>query len=48
MDENSDLAQEEFRDKLLRIPNLPHESVPVAEVSDDNVEVARWGEPKNV
>ena len=30
----------------LRIPNLPHESVPVGENETQNIEVARWGEPR--
>ncbi|MGR6837250.1 serine--tRNA ligase [Syntrophomonas erecta] len=31
---------------LLRIPNLPHESVPVGPDEGSNVEVRRWGEPR--
>ena len=30
----------------LEIPNLPHESVPMGKDEDDNVEIRRWGEPK--
>jgi len=37
--------EERLREFLLRIPNLPHESVPVGEGPEDNVEVRRWGEP---
>ncbi|SHG81116.1 serine--tRNA ligase [Ornithinibacillus halophilus] len=29
---------------LLSIPNIPHESVPVGEDEDDNVEARKWGE----
>ncbi|RIU96678.1 serine--tRNA ligase [Bacillus licheniformis] len=29
---------------MLSIPNIPHESVPVGETEDDNVEVRKWGE----
>lgn len=29
---------------MLSIPNIPHESVPVGEDEEDNVEVRRWGE----
>ena len=32
-------------DLTLRIPNVPHESVPSGKNSDDNVEVRRWGMP---
>ncbi len=31
---------------MLGIPNLPHESVPAGDSDDDNVEVRRWGTPK--
>ncbi|NIK12768.1 serine--tRNA ligase [Alkalibacillus almallahensis] len=29
---------------MLSIPNVPHESVPIGETEDDNVEVRQWGE----
>jgi seryl-tRNA synthetase len=29
----------------LRIPNLPHPSVPVGQAADQNLEVRRWGQP---
>lgn len=35
-----------LREMLLAIPNIPHESVPFGESEDDNVEVRRWGEPR--
>ena len=28
------------------LPNLPHDSVPIGEDEDDNVEVRRWSEPR--
>jgi len=31
---------------ILNIPNVPHESVPIGSDENDNVEVRRWGEPK--
>lgn len=31
----------------LGVPNLPHESVPVGKDEDENVEVLKWGEPRN-
>ena len=34
-------------DLLLTIPNLPHESVPVGKDETKNVEVRRWGTPRN-
>ncbi|MCX9157189.1 serine--tRNA ligase [Niveibacterium sp. 24ML] len=37
--------QERLNDFLMRIPNLPHESVPAGKDESDNVEVRRWGAP---
>lgn len=37
--------QNELTDWLLTVPNLPHESVPAGDSSDDNVEVRRWLPP---
>ncbi|MCI7239828.1 MAG: serine--tRNA ligase [Aerococcus suis] len=31
---------------MARIPNIAHESVPVGEDEDENVELRRWGQPK--
>jgi seryl-tRNA synthetase len=41
-------VQAELNDFLARIPNIPHESVPVGSSADDNKEVRRWGEPKKL
>ena len=41
-----DAIQAELDALLLTIPNLPHESVPVGASEDDNVEVRRWGAPR--
>ena len=38
-----DVIQAELQDLLLAVPNLPHESVPVGEDENGNVEVRRWG-----
>jgi seryl-tRNA synthetase len=38
--------QAAFQDLLARIPNVPHESVPVGKSSDDNPEQRRWGTPR--
>jgi seryl-tRNA synthetase len=35
----------EFQELLARIPNVPHESVPVGRSERENVEVRRWGSP---
>ncbi len=37
---------EAFRTMLAGIPNIPHESVPVGKTAEDNVEVRRWGQPR--
>jgi len=37
---------EQVRDLLLTAPNLPDASVPVGAIEDDNVEVRRWGTPR--
>ncbi|MCU0228205.1 MAG: serine--tRNA ligase [Bryobacterales bacterium] len=39
-------ADDEFRDLMTGVPNLPQASVPVGAGSDDNVEVKRWGTPR--
>jgi seryl-tRNA synthetase len=38
--------QDELRQFLEVIPNLPHESVPVGASAEDNVEQRRWGTPR--
>ncbi len=37
-------VEEKFDYMMMRLPNIPHESVPVGETEDDNVEVYTWGE----
>lgn len=34
-----------LKDKMLGIPNLPHDSVPTGKDENDNVEVKKWSEP---
>jgi seryl-tRNA synthetase len=38
--------QAAFQDFLERIPNLPHESVPLGASAEDNREERRWGQPR--
>jgi len=40
-------VQNELNGLLMGIPNLLHESVPDGRDENDNVEIRRWGEPKN-
>ncbi len=37
--------EEQLSHIALRIPNLPHDSVPAGQNADQNVEVRRWGSP---
>ncbi len=37
-------VEERFKDMMMRLPNIPHESVPVGTTEDDNVEEYTWGE----
>ncbi len=38
--------QKPLHELLMGIPNLPHESVPIGNDSEENEEVRRWGEPR--
>jgi seryl-tRNA synthetase len=40
------VLQQEMQDFLMRVPNVPHESVPVGASADDNREERRRGEPR--
>ncbi|MDX1346963.1 MAG: serine--tRNA ligase [Thiomicrorhabdus chilensis] len=42
----SDEVQAALEDIYASIPNLPHESTPVGGGEEENVEVRKWGEPK--
>ncbi len=44
LDEQVRMAESDFRDALLRIPNVPHASAPVGADDSDNVLVRSWGE----
>jgi len=46
LDEKAKAIDESFRDLMAGVPNIPHESVPVGKSADDNVEVRRWGQPR--
>ncbi len=47
LDEQATRLDGEFRDFLARIPNLTHESVPAGRDEQSNVEVRRWGAPRD-
>ena len=40
------LLQQEMQDFLRRVPNIPHESVPLGASSQENREERRWGSPR--
>ena len=46
LDEKVKEVDETFRTLLAGIPNVAHASVPVGKSSDENVEVRRWGQPR--
>jgi seryl-tRNA synthetase len=46
LDQKAKLADESFRELMAGVPNLPHESVPVGKSEADNLEVHRWGQPR--
>ena len=46
LDEQVAKLDEEFREALASVPNLPHESVPVGAGAEANVEIHRWGTPR--
>lgn len=39
--------EQQQRDILLSIPNVPHETVPVGKDDSENKEIRRWGEPRS-
>jgi seryl-tRNA synthetase len=38
--------EERFNQFMLRLPNLPNETVPIGRTSAENREIRRWGEPR--
>lgn len=46
LEEEAARLDQQFRDELAAVPNLPHESVPVGADESGNVEVRRWGRPR--
>jgi seryl-tRNA synthetase len=44
LDAETEAVKSELNDWMLRVPNLPHQSVPVGKDENDNVEVRRWGQ----
>ena len=46
LDEKAKAADVSFRELIAGVPNIPHESVPVGSSEKDNVEIRRWGQPR--
>ncbi len=44
IDQELKQVEEELEGIMLSIPNIPHESTPIGETEDNNVEVRTWGE----
>lgn len=44
LDEELRDVEEKFTHMMMRIPNIPHDSVPVGDTEDDNVTHRTWGE----
>jgi len=39
-------AEAAYHDLVMLVPNMPHETTPVGNSGDDNVEVRKWGTPR--
>jgi seryl-tRNA synthetase len=46
LDEKAKSFDESFRELIAGVPNIPQESVPMGKSAEDNVEVRRWGQPR--
>ena len=44
LDDEQRTIEAQLEDLLLRVPNIPHASVPIGSSADENVVVAQWGE----
>ena len=44
LDDELRVVEETLEQLLMSIPNIPHESVPVGDTEEDNVEIRKWGQ----
>lgn len=44
LDEELRVVEEDLQHILYTIPNIPHESVPVGDTEEENIEIRKWGE----
>ncbi|HEX3685173.1 MAG TPA: serine--tRNA ligase [Bryobacteraceae bacterium] len=47
LDEQTSALESEFRDFLARVPNIPQDGVPAGKDEHSNVEIRRWGTPRD-
>lgn len=47
LDDEAKTEDEKLRNRLAELPNLPHESIPDGADEADNVELRRWGSPRD-
>jgi len=47
LEEKAGIEEAQLHDVLMQLPNIPLEDVPEGGGEDDNVEVKRWGNPRN-
>ena len=48
LDNRTSQIEEELKNKLLYLPNIPSSTTPVGKSEEDNVVVRKWGEPRKV
>jgi len=48
LDNRTSKIDEELRDKLLYLPNIPSSTTPIGKSEEDNVILRTWGEPRKV
>lgn len=46
LDEKIKALEEKIEEFLLNVPNIPHESVPIGKDETENIELRKWGEPR--
>ncbi|HUA84108.1 MAG TPA: serine--tRNA ligase [Bryobacteraceae bacterium] len=46
LDKRAEELDESFRAMMAGVPNVPHESVPAGRGAEENVEIKRWGTPR--
>ena len=47
IDDGLRVVDDKIRETLLGVPNVPRGTIPIGKDEDDNVEIKKWGEPRN-